>query len=330
MKEGTKVKTTTIMIPKSFIYNYTCEPDEAALCELEKRSIFHIHSEERCFESFIDFEPSRSPFIRDKIGVILRGKTIEDLIEKIKKLPETKASFKLVYVHNVDGVEAEKFGFKKRRQIEREVGVQIPGEPELVDPDLLYGLIKLKEEWIFGLYTKSEAVWLHHQKKPHSYSVALNTRVARSVVNIAVPMADTNGIKVIDPCCGIGTVLVEALSMNIDIVGSDINYLILPGVRENLSHFGYEGEVSHRDIRDVNEKYDVAIIDLPYNLCSVITPQEQLEMLQSTYNFADKLVILIVEPIDPILAEAGFTIVDRGDVRKGTFRREVIVCKKVV
>uniref|UniRef100_UPI0038B618DE TRM11 family SAM-dependent methyltransferase n=1 Tax=Siminovitchia acidinfaciens TaxID=2321395 RepID=UPI0038B618DE len=125
--------------------------------------------------------------------------------------------------------------------------------------------------WIFDEYVKSESVWHRHQQKPHSYSTALNTRVARAVANIAVP--EPSGIKAIDPCCGIGTVLVEALSMGIDIVGSDKNPLILDGVRENIAYFGLSGKVTFTDIRDVTSHYDVAIIDLPYNLCCAITPE---------------------------------------------------------
>ena len=116
--------------------------------------------------------------------------------------------------------------------------------------------------------------------------------------------------------------------MGIDIVGSDLNHLIIPGVRENIAHFGLQTEVSHQDIRYVTGKYDVAIIDMPYNLCNFITPEEQLEMLQSTWGFAHKAVIVTVEPIDHIITEAGFAIVDRGIVKKGLFVREVIVCEK--
>ena len=177
--------------------------------------------------------------------------------------------------------------------IEREIGLHIPGEAELINPELLFGIMYVNGRWVFGKYFKNEAIWLQHQKKPHSYSTALSTRVARSVANIAVP--NPTGIKAIDPCCGIGTVLVEALSMGIDIVGSDINHLILPGVRENIAHFGLVGEVTLKDIRNVTDSYDVAIIDMPYNLCSVITPEEQLEMLQSTRRFANKVVIITIE-----------------------------------
>ena len=143
---------------------------------------------------------------------------------------------------------------------------------------------------------KNEAVWLHHVKKPHSYSTALGTRVARAVVNIAAPQ--TEGVKMIDPCCGIGTVLVEALSMGIDIVGVTAIRLILDGVRENIAHFGFEGDVSLKDINDVSGSYDVAVIDLPYNLCSVITDDEQLEMLKSARRFAEKVVIVTLEEVD--------------------------------
>jgi len=76
-------------------------------------------------------------------------------------------------------------------------------------PVLEYGIIKLGGHWYFGNYTKSKAKWLDHMHKPKIYSIALSTRVARAIANIAVP--DTNEITVIDPCCGIGTVLVEAL-----------------------------------------------------------------------------------------------------------------------
>ncbi|WP_227521469.1 MULTISPECIES: TRM11 family SAM-dependent methyltransferase [Bacillus] len=309
----------------NYVYNYTCEPNESSLCDLEKRTIFGMQSEERCFESTIEFNPSRSPFIRERIDVLIKATHFQELIEKAKALTETEQTYKVKYVHNVDHTEAEKASFKKRRDLERVVGMQVPGEPDLLNPDVTYGLIQHNDHWYLGYYHKSEAVWLHHQNKPNSYSVALNTRVARSVVNIAVPQPNPTSIKAIDPCCGVGTVLVEALSMNINMVGSDVNHLILPSARENIAHFGYHTSVIVKDIRDITEKYDVAIIDLPYNLCSVITPQEQLEMLQSTYSFAPKLVIITVEPIDEILQEAGFRIVDRGEVKKGSFTREIIV-----
>lgn len=309
--------------PRSFIYNYALPDEERELCSLEMRSFFGVDTDSSILESTIKIDPSRSPFMRGRMDVWFEGEKLEDLIEQVKQLELNGSTFKVMYV-KVTG--PEKVNFKERRQIEREVGLHIPGEPDLNNPQLVFALMNAGGRWVFGEYHSSDAVWLHHQQKPHSYSTSLSTRVARAVANIAVP--NPAGAKAIDPCCGIGTVVVEALSMGIDMVASDINPLILPGTRENIAHFGYSTEVKFRDIREVTGHYDVAIIDMPYNLCSVITPEEQLEMLQSTREFANKVVIVTIEPIDSIIENAGFKIADRCVVRKGTFEREIIVCEK--
>lgn len=311
--------------PMTYIYNYSCREDELSLCALEMRSFFGVDSKSTILESTVKIDPSRSPFIKERIDVIYEGNHLQDILEQVKGLSLSESTFKVIFVKNSDLEETEKVRFKERRTIEREIGLNIPGEADLLNPDQVFGIMLVNGRWIFGKYFKNEAVWLRHQKKPHSYSTALSTRVARSVANIAVP--NLIGIKAIDPCCGIGTVLVEALSMGIDIVGSDINPLILPGVRENMAYFGLEGEVSLLDIRNVTDRYDVAIIDMPYNLCSVITPEEQFEMLQSARKFANKLVIITIEPIDSIIIRAGFEIVDRCIVKKGMFVRQIIVCE---
>ncbi len=306
---------------KNYLYTYSWEPNEESLCALEKRSLFGDSSESGILRSPVEIDPSRSPFIRERLEIVCEGHDLEELLNEIHQL-EAVDGFKVVYVQNPD---ADRVGFKKLRRIEKEVGLHLKGEAELVNPHIWFGVAKTNDSWVFGYYVKNEAVWLHHVKKPHSYSTALGTRVARAVVNIAVP--ETEGIKMIDPCCGIGTVLVEALSMGIDIVGSDRNPLILDGVKENIAHFGLEGEVSLKDINDVTGSYDVAVIDLPYNLCSVITDDEQLEMLQSARRFAEKVVIVTLEDVDANVGKAGFDIIDRCEVSKGRFVRQVLVCK---
>lgn len=306
-----------------YLYNYSCQEDEVELCALEMRSFFGQDSDDYIIESNIKIDPSRSPFIRDRIDIIFEGSELEEIITKVKNLTPLKETYRVIFLKTFS---LEKVSFEERRRVEREVALHVPGDPDLKHPDILFGIVEVNGKWVFGYYEKGEAVWLQHQTKPHGYSTALSTRVARAVANIAVP--HPAGRKAIDPCCGIGTVLVEALSMGIDIVGSDVNPLILPGTRENIAHFGYQCEVLFRDIRKVTGSYDVAIIDMPYNLCSVISPQEQLELLQSAYSFAERIVIVTIEPIDSMIENAGFRIVDRCNVRKGTFTRQVIVGEK--
>jgi tRNA G10 N-methylase Trm11 len=308
----------------TYIYTYAFSEDERSLCALEMRSFFGNVSQSIVLETFVKIDPTRSPFMKERISVIYESQSLEDLYKQVETLQMNGVTFKVIYVKNRDLPKNKQDEFEKRREIERKIGLHIKGKADLRHPDRLFGVMNVNEKWVFGEYVKSESVWFRHQQKPNDYSTALNTRVARAVVNIAIP--NPTGIKAIDPCCGIGTVLVEARSMGIDMVGSDRNQLIIPGARENMMHFGLTGEINLEDMRDITNHYDVAIIDLPYNLCSVITPEEQLEMLQSARRFANKVVVVTVEPVDSLLIKAGFSIIDRAVAKKGVFIREVIIC----
>lgn len=219
----------------------------------------------------------------------------------------------------------KKIPHPERRAIEREVGLCIDGEPDLDHPEIIFGLISIENNWYFGKYEKSISVWREHLHKPNSYSTALNTRVARAIANIAVPKPA--GISVIDPCCGIGTVVIEALSMGIDIVGRDINPLVCIGARENIAYFGLEGTITKGPISEVNEHYDVAIIDLPYNLYTHITREQQYEIIQNARRIADKAVIVTVDTIDHLIEKSGFTISDRCVAKKHLFVRQILLCE---
>ncbi|MDF2671134.1 MAG: methyltransferase, partial [Paenibacillus sp.] len=180
-----------------------------------------------------------------------------------------------------------------------------------------------KGKWLFGECRENEAVWLKHKDKPRQYSTALTVKMARAVANIAIPQP--LGVKAIDPCCGIGTIIIEALSMGIDIVGSDLNPQAVAGARLNLSHFGYPDVVQVRDMREITGRYDTAIVDLPYNLCSVLSEARQQEMLECARKLAARAVIIAAQPIDAAMEQAGFILADRCTVRKGSLIRHVML-----
>ncbi|MBY0123549.1 TRM11 family methyltransferase [Bacillus sp. S/N-304-OC-R1] len=309
---------------RKHIYTYSCYEEEQSLCALEMRTLFGVEPAAGIVESCIKIDPSRSPFMKERISVLYEADSLQHLLIQLADL-QVSETYKVLFVKSRYSSKTEKVGFEDRRKMEREIGLHINGVADLRQPQRIFAVIVVNGRWMFGDYVEGEPIWFQHQQKPHSYSTALNTRVARAIVNIAIP--DPSGVKAIDPCCGIGTVLVEALSMGIDIVGSDRNPLVLGGARENIAHFRFSGEVKLADIRDITSEYDVAMIDLPYNLCSVITLEEKTEMLLSARRFAKKVLVVTVEPIDDILKHTGFIIVDRAVVKKGSFTREVIVCE---
>ncbi|GKV55877.1 methyltransferase [Sporosarcina sp. NCCP-2222] len=309
---------------QEFIYTYIRHIDEHDLCRLEMRSFFGTHSEANVLKSEVEIDPSRSPFMKERLEVIWSSESWEGFLSQARVFipPST---FKTTCLNTMDMEETKKIPHPDRRRLEREVGESIQGEADLLEPSIEYGFIQMNGKWYFGLLEKSLPIWKSHEQKPHMYSTALGTRLARAVANIAVP--HPAGIRAIDPCCGIGTVLVEARSMGIDIVGRDINPLVCKGSRKNLAYFGLSGEVVKGPIAEVSDTYDVAIIDMPYNLFTHITSEGQQSILSEARRITDKLVVVTIEPMDQMIKNAGFTIVDRCIAKKGTFERQVVVCE---
>ncbi|MFD0676389.1 MULTISPECIES: TRM11 family SAM-dependent methyltransferase [unclassified Paenibacillus] len=301
------------------LYTFICHEDERELCSLELRTLFGAEPRAGYIQSDRSIDPSRSPFIKQRLAVMYSGGSLEEIAHQVEALELGTSTFKVTYVE-AEGAAA----YDEQRSIERQLGARIRGKADMRKPQRLLGVAYAEGRWLFGDCRSSEAVWLRHNAKPQHYSTALSTRVARAVANIAVPQPA--GVKAIDPCCGIGTVLIEALSMGIDIIGRDINPLAVRGARANLLHYGFADTVAIGDIRALTGSYDAAIVDLPYNLCSKLSQEEQLEMLQSARRLARRVVIIATDTIDSAIMQAGFTLTDRCVVKKGNFSRHIILC----
>lgn len=309
----------------AYIYTYACSEDELSLCAMELRCLFGREIPPAIFASEIEADVSRSPFIKERIDVMYGGDSLEDIYKQTEQVELDGKTFKVIFVKTNDLAPADKIEYDERRKIEREIGLRIEGEADVNHPELVYGIVTLGGRWYFGSYHKNKATWFRQMKKPRSYSIALSTRVARAAVNMAVP--NPAGVKVIDPCCGIGTVMVEALSMGIDIVGRDINPFIAAGARTNIAHFGFDAEVALGDIADIQEHYDIAIVDMPYNLYSSITPEEQYAILVNARRIADRVLVVAIEAMDEMINAAGFEITDRCVAKKGMFSRHLMLCQ---
>ena len=100
--------------------------------------------------------------------------------------------------------------------------------------------------------------------------------------------------------------------------------------RKNLKYFGYDEYLINKvSIHDLNKHYDVAIMDIPYNLYTPITYEEQCKLIQSARKICDKMIIVTYEDMSQEINQAGFLIID-GCIRKKTeyvkFGRYIYVC----
>lgn len=305
--------------PYLYIINYS--KDEENLCKMEMKYLFNKVPKMKYFFSYHYVKPSRSPFIKQCISILYTGDTLEDILSQITEDNLSYEEFKVSYINCED----ENIHHNEKRKIEYSIGMKIQGEAEMRHPKVLLCITRLHGKWIFGEYEVNEIPSDFHNKKPYSYSNALNVRVARSIINIAV----SNNLKynVIDPCCGIGTVIIEALYQGINIKGYEINPMIAANAKKNLQHFGCENVITTGDMHDIKDKFDVSIVDIPYGLFSPTTLKEQIDIIKTARRISDKMVIVTFEDMDTYIIQSGFDIVDRCHVSKGKFKRYITICK---
>jgi len=306
---------------KLYLYIINFIADEECLCKMEMKYLFKKSPKVKHFFSYHYVDPSRSPFIKQCTSILYSGISTDDIISKIVDDNLFYEKYKVCYFQH----DNETIGFREKRRIEYSIGFNILGEAKMDNPEVLLGVINLNGKWILGESERNNSVWKSHIKKPYSYSNALSTRVSRALVNIAV--SNDLKCKVVDPCCGIGTVVIEALSMGIDIKGYEINPLIAENSKINLNFFGYDDNITIGDMHYIDDKFDVAIVDLPYGLFSKSTLTQQIDIIKTTRRIANNMIIITFEDMDQHILSAGFHIVDKCNVFKGKFKRYITICQ---
>ena len=295
---------------------------EKELCEMEMKSIFNKVPKEKYLFSQKNFNPSRSPFIKLKINIIYIKDTLKEIVDNIKEDKLCYDDFKVNYIKSEDG----DISYKERLNAVKEIGFVVTGFPDIHNPKVELAITKVKDKWIFGELIKNDFKWQRHNDKPHSYSNAIPLRMARALVNIAI--GDNENLKLIDPCCGVGTVVIEALDLGIDIKGYEISKAIACNARNNIEFLGYNRDIiTSGDMHTINEAFDVAIVDIPYGLYSPITLKEQVDIINTSRRIARKLVIITFEDMDNLIIAAGFKILDKCYMTKGSMKRQITICE---
>ncbi len=150
----------------------------------------------------------------------------------------------------------------------------------------------------------------HLNQRPRFAPVSLPPRLARAMVNLALP----SGVgKLLDPFCGTGGLLIEADDCDLDASGSDLDGKMIDATRENLRYFGFTATVEQGDAAAVVQQIQPAAIvtDPPYGRSSS-TAREPLKMLLARFSTAcvealpigGRLVLTLPDPA--LLPQAGF------------------------
>lgn len=305
----------------SFLYFINYHDNERELCKMEMRCLFNREINEKYFFSDIDINASKSPFIKSKIKIIYSDEFLDRMVRKIKEDNLSYDDFKVSYVKSEQG----DVQYEDRLEATRKIGFVVNGYPDMHKPRNPLAVTKINGLWIFGEYERNDFKWQKHNDKPYSYSNALGLRMARALVNIA--MKDNEEGTLIDPCCGVGTVVIEALDLGIKVKGCEISKQIAYNARENVEFLGYlRDTIVCYDMHKIKDKYDSAIIDIPYGLFSPVTLEEQKAIIHTARNICEKMVIVTFEDMEKFIVEAGFSVIDKCVVPKGNFKRHILVC----
>jgi len=308
-----------------FIYTFNYDRHYIELCKMESRQLFGEEEKDKLLFSNLKFNPAISPFLKNRLDIILSSHEYSDLLKKIKQKNIHAEGFKVEYLI----LEGDTLGYTDRLDKLRDVGYRIEGEPEYYKPIVTYSIGKYMGIWYFGILNKKNVDWDKHKKKPFSFSNSLEINISKTLVCVA-SKGDTK-IKLLDACCGVGTVLLEACYSGFDIEGCDINWKAVKHTRQNLAHYNYTSKVYRSDIKDLDQKYDAIIVDLPYNLLSYSDDLIVSNIIESSAALTTRMVIVSISDISKLINKTGFDITDSctvGKSGKGNFSRKIWLCEK--
>lgn len=307
-----------------YLYNVNYQDYEEALYRMELRSMFEQDYENKTFQSKVKLNPSISPFIKSRLDILLEETSFDELLVQLEKEKIDTEGFKVIYM-----VYSEDDPFlSARKDYCKRVGLVFEGYPNLKSPTVIYGIAHYEGKWIFGEVNVSDNSWRNHNSRPFTYSSSLGIHLAKALVNIGSEGDFTKSI--IDPCCGVGTILLEAAFAGYNIVGRELVSKVAKGAQKNLLHFNYDVDVAIGDINDVTDEYDVSIIDLPYGIFSRIDETTQLDIIQNAKRISNRIILVSTDDLTEVIKKMGLTLLDSCNVKKSKghrFSRYVWVCE---
>lgn len=308
-----------------YLYQFNYPPEEEALFKLELKYLFKEEDQNRILLTNTNIPCNTSIFIKGKIKLLATSTTVEELTDLVQQLTLNYTSYKVIYLKNI----TTHSNYEDTLQWCNILSKVIGGKNVMREQETTLAITKLNDLFYFGVYDHGVPDWKHHHNKPNTFSNGLDLRLARTIINIA----GQNDLSktIVDPCCGMATVVLEGLRLGYSMRGYDISREIAFKARKNVEYYGYDGSIIERgDINLIDGKYDVVIIDIPYNLYGPITHEEQCNIILSARRLGKKFILISYDEMDKELIDAGFEIIDLCRVRKTMFtkfERKVYVCR---
>lgn len=264
----------------------------------------------------LEADVSRAAYIKFCVKVIIHASELTNLYNQLEKSNLSSERFRVSVVKFPNNLPIDS------KQVMREVGARIAGKPNLSNPETVFLVIATEGDiWMGEVMSKSSRSWEEHSQKIHQYSSSLPARFARALINLAAVPGD----RIIDPCCGSGTILIEAASIGVKAVGCDINPKMASASAENLKYFDLSSMVLIADARNIKGNFDAVVTDLPYGRNCPSDEKTCYEILKNLICLAPKAVIVAGEDISQLLFQIGYKIIRVITIPKSSLARRIYI-----
>lgn len=176
----------------------------------------------------------------------------------------------------------------------------------VVDMDKGIGIYIFKSEGSVIVCTKLYDVNLGFEnRKAHKraklHPTAMHPRLSACCINLSGKSSKSAGAKLLDPFCGSGGILIEAVLMGYEVTGVDIDINQITNSRANLDFYDLHAKLLCMNALDVKNNYDCIVTDVPYGKSSKKTDKlDKLfsDFLKVAYGITDSVVILFPDFVD--------------------------------
>jgi predicted RNA methylase len=246
----------------------------------------------------------RSAFIQFGARLLAHAAALDNFLDQIAGLTIDATDF-CIENHCLPGAgKAESLS-----QVRIAIADRLPYYPNLDHPAHRYALVYRTDGWWFGeKIAFPDMGWKVHDAKPYRTSSSLPSRLARALVNLA---GVNPSQQVINPCCGTGSLMLEAAALGAQVQGSDRNKRMVGMTNRNLAYFHYPFKAVWADARSWDCMGQVLVADLPYNRALISNSDNTAGILAHAVGLAPRAVFVAGEELGDRLLSAGWQIDER-------------------
>ena len=258
----------------------------------------------------------RGAYVKSCMEILFEGGSVSEICAQVEAAQLYADDFRVSVVKRPRHLKADTM------KIAHIVGGVIGGNAHLTQPCVVFLVVITAERiWLGRVLSESDNRWVTHRKRPYVTSSSLPTRLARTIVNLIACPSD----RLVDPCCGTGTIVLEAAQMGMEVVGYDVNPKMVKATQANLAHYGLNVEVHLDDARRIGGRFDALATDLPYGIMLTRDTLQDWEILQNLRSIAPKAAFVALRDLSRPLTDLGYRLRQIVHVPKQSIVRRIFI-----